>query len=71
MTQMMGKRATTAYTRRLKEGSVPFVRCGGFEATEHRCSVPAVMATKLKETWELDIDTYNNGVNAVDWHLSR
>ena len=72
MTQMKGKRAATAYTRRQGVGeTTPFVRYGGFKATEYRKSHADVMKEKQRETWELDLATYNSGINAVDWFVSR
>jgi hypothetical protein len=72
LTQMAGVQATTAYTRRQHDivAATQFVKVG-WKRNPYMTTSNEATKRQMKETWELDLATHNNGVNAVDWFMSR
>ena len=64
--QMEGALATTAYTRRQNEATV-----ATSIPNKYMTTASDNMKRQMRETWELDLGTYEHGENAVDWFCSR
>jgi hypothetical protein len=38
---------------------------------KYMTSTDGAMKRQMRETWEMDVSTYEHGVNAVDWYTSK